>query len=327
MKGYGDAGSFLINVIFAGVFIGTELPSPKQVLDEGGPQTVYGLMMTMNQYVFGLGGGLALAKMGMDVPDYFGIILPGGFEGGHGTAAAIKGNFIAMGWGEGVDLTLMSATFGLVGGVLSGIISLNIIRGMGWLKSTDSGTDDSEHSPEDLAMVARGIYPIGMRMPAAYQTTTAEAMDTMSLQAAILLFALFIGYVFKRSSILLEGSVEFLASAGILSSIPLFTFCMIAGFLVNMVMQKIGLFFLIDRSSLDRISGMGLDVLVTCAISSMDVAGALDKIVPFLIIACTGIAVNLFGLFCLYCEWNLKICQILRVIEVSLRYRGASRLC
>jgi len=43
-----------------------------------------------------------------------------GFEGGHGTAAGVKGTFVQLGYPEGANLTLCAATIGLLSGVLFG---------------------------------------------------------------------------------------------------------------------------------------------------------------------------------------------------------------
>lgn len=45
-----------------------------------------------------------------------------GFEGGHGTAAGIKATFDQLGYPEGGNLALCSATVGLISGVLLGML-------------------------------------------------------------------------------------------------------------------------------------------------------------------------------------------------------------
>merc|ERR1711920_1149885 len=128
MSGWSGMSGVLINVIFATVFIGIETPAVKDIWDKGSPQLMFGQVITMGQYTIGCITGLSLMFSGFDITPYFGVIFPVGYEGGHGTAAAFKDGFTLMGWSSGFDLALMSATVGLVGGVLMGTVCVNVLR-------------------------------------------------------------------------------------------------------------------------------------------------------------------------------------------------------
>ncbi len=54
----------------------------------------------------------------------FGMILPAGWVGGHGTAAAVGSAFAKNGWEDAIDLGMTSATLGLLTGIFVGVIMI-----------------------------------------------------------------------------------------------------------------------------------------------------------------------------------------------------------
>lgn len=55
----------------------------------------------------------------------FGLMMATGYYGGHGTAAAVGQAYEALGWSEATDLAYTTATVGIVGGIILGIIIIN----------------------------------------------------------------------------------------------------------------------------------------------------------------------------------------------------------
>ena len=76
--------SFLINVIFATLFLGTATPKFRQAWRMALPQLCMGQLLAWGQYVIGLGlVGFLLCRF-FDVPPAMGNLVEIGFEGGHG---------------------------------------------------------------------------------------------------------------------------------------------------------------------------------------------------------------------------------------------------
>merc|ERR550537_201032 len=107
-----------INVVFATLFVGTELPPVKTVLVEGGPHILYGLTAMFAQFCFGYLVTIAMASE--EVPEYAGISMPIGFAGGHGTAGACVEPLNLLGWPGGKDWSFVNATTSLIIAVLGG---------------------------------------------------------------------------------------------------------------------------------------------------------------------------------------------------------------
>ena len=77
----------------------------------------------------------------MNVNPLFAGTFEGGWAGGHGVAAAMTPVFEQLGWGtEGTSLTIVNATFGLLVGLIGGIILINIAVRKGWTKTLKNTT-------------------------------------------------------------------------------------------------------------------------------------------------------------------------------------------
>ena len=67
----------------------------------------------------------AMVVLKMFAPDLnpaFGMLIPAGFQGGHGTAAALGATLGTLGWEDATDLAMTSATVGILTGIFGGII-------------------------------------------------------------------------------------------------------------------------------------------------------------------------------------------------------------
>ena len=123
--GWNKLPGFLINVIFACLFLGVKIPKLSEVWKQSGPQLAYGQIVAWGQYVVGIGLSLLLIAPVFKLPDFFGVIIPIGFEGGHGTAAGLADLFTTYHWPEGTDYALTSATFGIISAIVFGTWLIN----------------------------------------------------------------------------------------------------------------------------------------------------------------------------------------------------------
>ena len=113
--------SVLINFVFAGLFLGVTVPSLATIARLGGPLVRFSVVGALGQYVVGLLlTGLVLGPL-FGTPALFACLLEVGFSGGHGTAGAMTSVFVALGFPAGGPLGQMSATVGLIAGVVGGV--------------------------------------------------------------------------------------------------------------------------------------------------------------------------------------------------------------
>ncbi len=123
--GWSSLPGFLINIVFATLFLGTSIPSLKKIWKISGPQLAYGQIVAWGQYTVGLGLVIFILGKVFNLPDVFGVLIPVGFEGGHGTAAGLKETFEFFNWSEGTHLGLASATVGIVSAIIVGMALVN----------------------------------------------------------------------------------------------------------------------------------------------------------------------------------------------------------
>ena len=119
------------------------------------------------------------------VPELFGVIVEAGWAGGHGTAAGMAAVYEEIGWLEGQSLAVTSATFGLVYGILGGVVLINIGVRKGWTACLGKATDLENKENE--------LY-VGERRPVDTRTSISSGVvDNLAFHAAILSVAVFVG--------------------------------------------------------------------------------------------------------------------------------------
>ncbi|QDT58302.1 Sodium/glutamate symporter [Stieleria bergensis] len=98
-----------------------------------------------------------LIKPWVDVPNSFGMLIETGFAGGHATASAMGEVFnnSIINFPIGKDLGLLMATLGLVYGIISGIVFINIGVRLGWAPGNDGAHESSGDSTSNEKQAAK----------------------------------------------------------------------------------------------------------------------------------------------------------------------------
>jgi ESS family glutamate:Na+ symporter len=293
--GWSKLPGFLINIVFAALFLGVTIPSLSTIWKKSAPQLAYGQVVAWGQYFVALLFVLFLLKPLFNIPDIFGVVLPVGFEGGHGTAAGLKETFETQymvnnkifSYPEGTDLALASATMGVISAIIVGIILINWAVRKGYtqkLKSLDQ-LKKGEWG---------GFYNKDQRPIAGRQTVSADSIDSLALHLAIIGIAVLIGYYIKWGILGYEFLSPGLSKLKIFQGFPLFPLCMLGGLVVQIVVSKFKKVSPIDHSLMQRLSGTALDYLVVAAISTIRLEVIARDIIPLMAIVCVGILWNVF---------------------------------
>jgi glutamate:Na+ symporter, ESS family len=262
-----DMPGVLINVIFAALFLGRTIVSPKKLWRMGGPHWAFGMILSWGQYVIGLLLVVALLAPLLDLNPMAGALIEISFTGGHGTVAGLADTFEELGFPEGQDLGLGLATIGVIAGLLMGIAMINIRERWGkGPKDPPDGippADEDQQPPPD---------PDERRID-----ITEEGFDTFSWHMGILVLAISIGWLLHQGLILLEQQTwQRLGLPELMRFVPLFPLAMVGGAVVQYVAQKAGLDKYIHRDVMSRFSGWALDITIVAAIATvaLDVLGA-----------------------------------------------------
>lgn len=282
----------LINVVFAGLFLGKGLPGLKTIWKNAGPMVVHGQILAWGQYVVGLLIVLFLLWQGFSFSPLAGALIEIGFEGGHGTAAGLAGTFKELGFADGADLALGLATLGVVLGVLLGTIFINWGIRRGYIEAQGLGAE-----PAKKALKDDEILDDTSSVDSLYKD---RSIEPFSIHIGLIALAVSLGWFLLRATIWLESVL--LVPFGwpqLMRHVPLFPMAMIGGVVVQVAAKKFNLAKKIDRKLVNRISGTALDFLIVAALATMSLAAIGKHGILFFALAAGGILWNIFGLLVL----------------------------
>lgn len=286
--GWDKLPGLLINVVFACLFLGVRLPKLSTLWKRAGPQLAYGQVVAWGQYVVGVGLVLLLLGPIFNVPAMFGGVIPVGFEGGHGTAGGMGPVFAKLGWPEGKDFGLASATAGIISAIVVGMILINWAARRGYTVRRRAVQD----IPEDDTV---GVIPVDRRPSAGKLTVSADAIESFTLHLVTVGTAILIGYLLQKGLVLLGQAVGSQTTfCKIMDSFPLFPLCMLGGLVVQLFEDRFDKHNLIDLGLTRRIQNSALDFLVVAAIAKINIQALIPNLPPFLIIVAVAIGWNVF---------------------------------
>ena len=265
---------FLINVIFATLFLGVALPKMQNFASAVFGQLTLAQLVVWGQYVVGVGlcGFLLMPCFG--VHPAFGNLLELGFEGGHGTVGGMSQAFSAKGWEDGIALGYTVATVGMIAGIVLGMALVNWAYRRGLVKTVRPFT---ERTPAER----RGIHARNARPSAGKQTVAADSVDSLAWHVAIVGLSVLIGW-----------GLWLLVP---LQGFPLFPLCMIGGVVLQSVAKLCHVDLLIDRDQMSRISGAALDFLALSAITTIQLSVVVANWMPLTIMVVGGVSWTTFA--------------------------------
>ena len=273
--------AILIAVVFAALPFSSPRFKMKQVAGRVGPMWVYSQFGMLFQWaVMGLFGLLVLRLIWPGLHPAFGVMLPTGFYGGHGTAAAIGSAFDGLGWDEAASLGMTTATIGVIVAILGGLLFIK----MATKKGQTSYIADFNELPDEYRS---GLLPEEKREPTAVGTTSPISIDSHMFHLALVIVAAFCGYLMSRGVKLLAPKLE----------LPVFSCAFVAGILIKLAFNKAGAAKYIDPRTTVSISSSATDLLVACGVASIKLGVVVKYALPLVVLTVVGIAVTVFTVF------------------------------
>jgi len=281
--------SVFINIVFAALFLGEAIPSPREIWRKAASQVAFGQTLAWGQYVVGMLLTIFVLVPVFGLPPIAGALIEVAFEGGHGTAAGMAATFTQLGFPDGGDLALGLATVGIVSGIVSGIVLANWGRKNGHIAVVS-------HSETDAATLpAVGSYTEHPDILAARAKLNRDLLvDPISLNVGFVGLAIGIGWVILRLLGQLEALTWGRSGFVVMDYVPLFPMALIGGILLQIVMVRLRLAPLIERPLIERIAGAALDVTIVTALASLSLTAIGSNFAPFAVLSIAGIVWNLF---------------------------------
>jgi len=263
----------LIDVVFTCVFLGTVIPSSKQIWLYAGPQLVYSWFVVACQWIVGLSLMYLFITPMFGLPAYIGSIIEIGWAGGHGTAAGMAVVFKNLGFPEGGDLGLTSATVGLIVGIVMGMVYIN------W--AVRKGYTEVLKSPDQIAQGdLSGILPEGQDKVIARSRILKDSIEPFTLHVALIGLSIILGYFALNGLKMIHPKF---------AAVPLFPMAMLGGVVVQAVAVLTKTQGLIDRQIIERIQGTALDFLVVAAVAAIKIPVVVKYAIPLLILMVGGL--------------------------------------
>ena len=210
----------------------------------------------------------------------FGYLLPLGFAQGPGQAFAIGESWKIFGIEDAGSIGLTFAAVGFVICSFGGIAMINYGLKKGWISKEELSELKKERFRTGL-IPKDAEKPVGARL-----STESEALDSMTLHVALVMFTyLFCFLLLKFLGFLLAFAgpmgVELSENFWGIS----FIFAALSGLIVKRIMKLTKTSFIVDDHTMHRISGLSIDIMVTCAIAAISLVIVMNYWFPILITA------------------------------------------
>jgi len=269
-----------IVVLFASLFIGREdKGSFKKVINEVGDTFTLNLAAEIGQFGFAiLVGTLILTNLFPEVNQAFAILMPAGFVGGHGYAAAIGGTLQEVGgWEEAITIGQTFATIGILSGILGGLLMINLATKKGHTRLIKS----MGQLPKSMQT---GLVPKEERTVMGHNTVNPMSIDPLSWHVLLVLIATAGGYYS-------QGWFKALIP-GI--TLPMMCLSMLSGLVVYFLLKLLKMDKYVDRKVITRIGSSVTDYLVAFGVASIRISIVVKYAIPILIMLACGLFFAVF---------------------------------
>ena len=271
----------MINIVFAGIMIGKRLPSVRKIWDESAPHFILGSVFSFGQFALGAFAVAFLLTPFFGLPDAAGSILELSFAGGHGTIAGMGALLEDAGAPEVVDIGLGLATISMITGVVGGSLLVNY--GIRNPRIPVARTRPVTHVNIDLREIA----------PNSGDTREKDVgLGSVSRSFGAIAVAVAVGLLILE---LLRLIANFFGS-DVFDSFPLFPFTVIGGFIVQLILTATRREELVERRTVNDITGLALDILIASAIGTMSLAALGANIPSLVILTAIAFAWSVFGM-------------------------------
>ena len=232
------------------------------------------------QWAFGGLIGILLLSRIWPLNESFGIAMPSGYCGGHGSAAALGNAFAGLGQDEMLTLAMTAATVGIICSIVLGLVFLRI----GTRRGYSSCLTQAETLPEELRT---GLVAKGSRRSIGEEVFSGISVSTLTFHLSLLALIVLFGYLLSRAGAILAPGLE----------LPVFSCAYIAGMMIRALWKYTNIKDYICPQTMSSLSGMFTDYLVAFGIASIKLSIVGQYIVPLTILLVSGLLFTALYIF------------------------------
>ena len=293
IKTYSLLPGILSVPIFAAIPLGMFLNENKQIKSMYPSKVLicFGLFQcaSMSQSAIGYATNMFFNKINPQLNMYrtFGYELSAGFAGGHGLAAAtgklLEGFGIPQ-WEIAQGVALTTATIGLIGGIVFGIIFINLAVRKNKTKIIKRINDNA-----DKSMEVGYNKDINKQNSLGRETFLSSSIETITFHLAIIFTVCGIAYI-------VLNFVKKMNIAG-LNVLPVWTYSMIIMFALNFIIKKLNLVWMVDAKVKAKIMGTLSDFAIVSAMTSLPIKAIINYIAPITVMCILGFIITYLLVF------------------------------
>lgn len=293
IKTYSLLPGILSVPIFAAIPLGMFLNENKNIKSMYPSKVLicFGLFQcaSMSQSAIGYVTNMFFSKINPQLNMYrtFGYELSAGFAGGHGLAAAtgklLEGFGIPQ-WEIAQGVALTTATIGLIGGIVFGIIFINLAVRKNKTKIIKRINDNV-----DKSMEVGYNKDINKQNSLGRETFLSSSIETITFHLAIIFTVCGIAYI-------VLNLVKKMNIAG-LNVLPVWTYSMIIMFALNFIIKKLNLVWMVDAKVKAKIMGTLSDFAIVSAMTSLPIKAIINYIAPITVMCILGFIITYLLVF------------------------------
>lgn len=276
---------YLINVVFACLFLGRPLVSFRKMWKMAGPQIAFGQSLAWGQYALGGVVTLFLLAPVLGMPEITASLVEISFEGGHGTVAGMTPVFNELGFETGRQLAVALATASLLTALITGITLINWGARKGYFMRQ-----------EDIKLKRNEVYYHKVIREIRHKGISLKqhlTFKNLISHVAIVAASVFVGWAIHKGLTIAEVLIRGEYAKHVMHYLPVFTFCMFGGMIVQLICSKLKIS--ISREIVNLISGFSLGILIMTAVGTMTLDFVNSDGLVFLALYLTGVLWILFG--------------------------------
>jgi ESS family glutamate:Na+ symporter len=245
-------------------------------------------IVVLSQFGFQATAGLiiTLILIATFLPDLFptiGYFIPLGFALGPGQSYSIGRGWEFFGFTGAGSIGLTFATFGFLWACFGGIFLINYGIKKKWI---DPGTIAAlkNQGTKTGILSKEKRFPFGSML-----TTETEAIDTITFNAAVVLFTYFLTYLLLA---FITYLLSFFGEEGMQQATNLWGISFIFAVFMTLIVKKffnlLNIAYILDNGTLTRISGFSIDFMVAASIGAISIAIVAQYWIPILILCVIG---------------------------------------